>query len=149
MNTVENKDPFDLARFVEAQEGVYQAVLSELRAGRKRSHWMWFIFPQMQGLGRSQTANLYAIKNLGEAKAYLDHSVLGPRLRECTNALPEDTGLSASDVFGYPDDLKFCSSMTLFEFVAPDSRLFKDAIDRYCGGRRDDMTLSILNRIKT
>jgi uncharacterized protein (DUF1810 family) len=149
MPTDNSKDPFDLARFVEAQEGVYQAALSELAAGRKRSHWMWFIFPQIQGLGRSPTANLYAIKSPAEAKAYLDHPVLGPRLRECTNALLENAGLSASDVFGFPDDLKFCSSMTLFESVSSESGLFKTAIDRYCGGKRDDMTLTILKTIMT
>ena len=148
MHAGKNKDPFDLARFVQAQEGIYQAALSELRGGRKRSHWMWFVFPQIQGLGRSPTADLYAIKSPAEAKAYLDHPVLGPRLRECTNALLENTGLSASDVFGYPDDLKFCSSMTLFESVAPEDRLFKTAIDRYCEGRRDDRTLTVLKTIE-
>lgn len=149
MTTGNNKDPFQLERFVKAQEGIYSAALSELRAGRKQSHWMWFVFPQIEGLGSSSTALYFAIKNIAEAKAYLYHSVLGPRLQECTKALLRINGLSASDVFGYPDDLKFCSSMTLFDYVASEDPLFKDAITKYCGGRRDEKTLAILHASET
>ncbi len=144
--TMTNNDEFQLERFVEAQDGIYSTVLSELRAGKKRSHWMWFVFPQFAGLGFSSTAAYYAIKSVAEARAYLSHPVLGPRLQECVEALLELDGLTVSVIFGYPDDLKFCSSMTLFDFVAPDNTLFKEAIDKYCGGRRDDKTLTLLAR---
>jgi uncharacterized protein (DUF1810 family) len=142
------KDPFQLERFLQAQEGVYSVALSELRAGRKQSHWMWFVFPQLAGLGSSPTASYFAIKSIAEAEAYLHHSVLGPRLRECTKTLLSNNGLSASDVFGYPDDLKFCSSMTLFDHVAPANSLFADAINKYCAGQRDEKTLAILHASK-
>ena len=111
-------DPFDLQRFLSAQEGVYVAALAELRGGRKRTHWMWFVFPQFQGLGSSPTARRFAISSLDEARAYLEHPVLGARLRECADALIGLPGRNASDVFGYPDDLKLRSSMTLFDQVA-------------------------------
>jgi uncharacterized protein (DUF1810 family) len=137
-------DPFDLQRFVTAQADCYDQVLAELRAGRKRSHWMWFVFPQLAGLGRSPTAAYYAIRNIDEAKAYLAHDVLGPRLQECTGLLLVHDGLSAADVFGYPDDLKFRSSMTLFEYVASDATLFSEAISKYCAGIRDEKTLSLI-----
>ncbi|MGB5706553.1 MAG: DUF1810 domain-containing protein [Arenicellales bacterium] len=140
-----NKDPFQLDRFLQAQEGAHDAVLSELRAGRKQSHWMWFVFPEIEGLGSSPTASQFAIKSIAEAEAYLHHPILGPRLRECTTTLLSSSGLSASDVFGYPDDLKFCSSMTLFDHVAPDNSLFADAISKYCEGHRDEKTLAILH----
>ncbi len=139
------KDPFRLERFLQAQEGVYSVALSELRAGRKQSHWMWFVFPQLAGLGSSPTASYFAIKSIAEAKAYLHHSVLGSRLRECTKSLLSNKGLSASEVFGYPDDLKFCSSMTLFDHVSPDDPLFADAINKYCAGQQDEKTLAILH----
>lgn len=141
-------DPFQLDRFLQAQEGVYNVALSELRARRKQSHWMWFVFPQLAGLGSSPTASYFAIKSIAEAEAYLHHSVLGPRLRECTKALLSSSGMSASDVFGYPDDLKFCSSMTLFDYVAPDNFMFADAISKYCEGHRDEKTLAILHASK-
>lgn len=137
-------DPFDLNRFLQAQEGVYAAALAELRAGRKTSHWMWFVFPQIDGLGRSQTARFFAVKSLAEARAYLAHPVLGTRLRECAAAVLGVAGRTASEIFGYPDDLKFRSSMTLFERAAPDCDLFSDALDRFFEGRRDRLTLELL-----
>ena len=133
MTASNNEDSFHLERFVEAQKDIYYTALSELRAGRKQSHWMWFVFPQIDGLGSSPTAS-YSIKTIAEAQAYLNHSVLGPRLQECTKALLHINGSSASDIFGYPDDLKFCSSMTLFDYVASESCLFGEAIAKYCGG---------------
>jgi uncharacterized protein (DUF1810 family) len=136
-------DPFDLARFVAAQESVYPAALAELRAGRKRSHWMWFIFPQIAGLGFSAMAHRYAITGRAEAEAYLVHALLGPRLVACTQAVLAVNGKSLRDIFGVPDDLKFASSMTLFDAVAPNS-VFADALDRYCAGQRDDATLTRL-----
>jgi uncharacterized protein (DUF1810 family) len=149
MTISHNQDPFHLERFVEAQAGIYNRILSELHAGRKRSHWMWFIFPQIEGLGSSPTASYYAIKSITEAKAYLHHPVLGPRLCECTNILLGIKGLSASDVFGYPDDLKFCSSMTLFDYASSNNVLFADAIAKLCGGCRDERTLAILHASQT
>lgn len=147
MNTFENNDPFDLARFLEAQELMYGTALSELKNGQKRSHWMWFVFPQIDGLGSSTTAKRYAIKSTAEAKAYLNHPLLGARLTECTKTLLSIKGLSASDIFGYPDDLKFCSSMTLFERVTSEDSLFSRAIDQYCGGQRDEKTLAIIGAV--
>lgn len=139
-----NPDPFDLARFVWAQEGTYEHAVQELRAGRKRSHWMWFVFPQVAGLGYSPTAQRYAIRSLPEARAYLEHSILGTRLVECTQIVNGLQGLSAHAIFGHPDDLKFCSSMTLFELVAGAGSDFSTALDRYYGGRRDAVTLRLL-----
>ncbi|KAF5046171.1 hypothetical protein DSECCO2_473650 [anaerobic digester metagenome] len=137
-------DPFDLNRFLQAQEGVYAAALAELRAGRKTSHWMWFVFPQIDGLGRSQTARFFAVKSLAEARAYLAHPVLGKRLRECTAAVLGVAGRTASEIFGSPDDIKFRSSMTLFERAEPNCDLFPDALDRFFEGRRDRLTLDLL-----
>src|SRR5580692_1922313 len=129
-------DPYNLGRFEEAQAGVYARVCEELRAGEKRSHWMWFIFPQIRGLGRSPMAERFAIGSLEEAQAYLAHSVLGPRLRECTALVNAVEGRSASEIFGFPDDLKFCSSMTLFA-KAGDEAVFQRAIEKFFGGRMD------------
>jgi uncharacterized protein (DUF1810 family) len=140
-------DPFRLERFVSAQSGVYARVLVELRAGEKRTHWMWFVFPQIAGLGSSATAQMYAISGRAEAAAYLAHPLLGPRLREATalvNAAP--AGRSLDRIFGYPDDLKFRSSMTLFAAVAPEERVFRDALERYGEGRGDQATLRLLER---
>ncbi|WP_028577986.1 DUF1810 domain-containing protein [Desulfomicrobium escambiense] len=137
-------DPFDLSRFVQAQEGVYASALAELCAGRKTSHWMWFVFPQIDGLGRSQTARFFAVKSLAEARAYLAHPVLGKRLRECTSAVLAVADRTASEIFGYPDEIKFRSSMTLFERADSDCALFSDALNRFFGGGRDPMTLEIL-----
>ncbi|MCK5909717.1 MAG: DUF1810 domain-containing protein [Caulobacter sp.] len=134
----------DLSRFVEAQAATYQTALAELRRGRKESHWMWFVFPQIQGLGSSPTARFYAIAHLAEAKAYLAHPVLGPRLREVAatiNALPGD---DAHAVFGSPDDLKLRSSLTLFQAAAPDEPAFGQALGKYFGGARDPRTLERL-----
>lgn len=135
---------FDLERFVQAQDPVYATVLAELRTGRKRSHWMWFIFPQIAGLGRSEMAQRYAIANGDEAAAYLAHPVLGARLRECASIVAESEGLSAHDIFGHPDELKFRSSMTLFADVAPDEAVFQACIDKYFDGAPDEATLARL-----
>jgi uncharacterized protein (DUF1810 family) len=117
-------DPYDLNRFLSAQEGVYDRALAELKSGQKRTHWMWYIFPQIDGLGRSPTARYYSIKNIEEARQYLNHPVRGKRLLECTEALLAAKGRSLSEIFGYPDDLKFRSSMTLFEKIAGSGSAF-------------------------
>ena len=135
-------DSYDLERFVSAQEQVIDRVKRELRGGRKRSHWMWFVFPQIAGLGRSEMAQRYAIESLEEAKAYLAHPVLGPRLRECTELVLDIEDRTANEIFGSPDDLKFRSSMTLFELAAEDGTLFADALNRYYDGDRDPKTLN-------
>ena len=139
-------DPFDLQRFVTAQEGVYEAALAELRGGRKRTHWMWFVFPQFLGLGASATSRRFAIRSLEEARAYLDHPVLGAHLRECADALLAIADPSASDIFGYPDDLKLHSSMTLFELASPPGSLFGRVLERYFGGERDGETPRLVER---
>jgi uncharacterized protein (DUF1810 family) len=139
-------EPYDLDRFVTAQEGVYERALAELQDGAKRSHWMWFIFPQIAGLGSSPMAQRYAIGSLGEASAYLAHPVLGPRLRNCTAAVNAVTGRSAHAIFGAPDDVKFRSSMTLFAAAAPDEPLFAQALAQYFGGSPDPLTLAKLGR---
>jgi uncharacterized protein (DUF1810 family) len=137
-------DPFNLKRFVDAQDLVYRSVISELRAGVKQSHWMWFVFPQVAGLGRSATAELYAISSLNEAKACLANPLLGGRLRECTQLMLDVTGKTARQILGNPDDLKFFSSMTLFAHAAPDELLFRNALDKYFDGTEDAMTVSLL-----
>lgn len=137
-------DPFNLARFVEAQRGSYDRALLELTAGDKRSHWMWFIFPQLAGLGMSPMAQRYAISGLDEARAYLQHPVLGERLRACTAAVNAVTGRTAHQVFGFPDDMKFRSSMTLFGRAAPGNPAFQAALTRYYGGDEDLRTLALL-----
>ncbi|MGV0069018.1 DUF1810 domain-containing protein [Mycobacterium colombiense] len=139
-------DPFDLKRFVDAQEPVYGDVVDELRAGRKRSHWMWFVFPQLRGLGGSPTAVRYGISSLDEARAYLRHELLGSRLRECTRLVNEVRGRSAGDIFGSPDDLKLCSSMTLFSNATDDNEDFVALLDKYYDGRQDRLTLERLGR---
>jgi uncharacterized protein (DUF1810 family) len=139
-------DPYDLNRFVSAQEGVYERAFAELKAGQKRTHWMWFIFPQIEGLGSSPTARRYSIKSMEEARQYLNHPVLGKRLRECAEAVVALKGGSVSEIFGYPDDLKFKSSMTLFEKVAGPGYVFSLALDKYCRGERDTTTLRLLER---
>jgi uncharacterized protein (DUF1810 family) len=133
-------DPYNLARFVDAQGPVYERVVAELRNGRKQSHWMWFIFPQIEGLGSSPMANKFAITSRAEAQAYLEHPILGPRLRDCTRLVTGVPNRSIEDIFGYPDDLKFCSSMTLFAAVAADNKDFTDALDRFYGGKADPAT---------
>ena len=134
-------DPYDLARFISAQEGVYDRALAELRDGLKRSHWMWYIFPQIDGLGHSPTTRHYSIKSLEEARQYLAHPVLGARLVECTEAVLAVSGQAASDIFGHPDDWKLQSSMTLFELVAGPSSVFERVLDKYYQGKRDARTL--------
>ena len=137
-------DPFRLERFVEAQEPVYEQVCAELREGRKRSHWMWFIFPQLRGLGNSPTAQFFAIRSRAEATAYLWHAVLGSRLRECTALVNAVEGRGAGEIFGFPDDLKFRSSMTLFAEIAPEEPLFRQALEKYFRGEPDDRTLDLM-----
>ncbi|MEH3061966.1 MAG: DUF1810 domain-containing protein [Methylobacterium radiotolerans] len=137
-------DTYDLGRFVAAQEGVYGRALAELQAGDKRSHWMWFIFPQIAGLGASPMAQRYAIGSLAEAQAYAAHPVLGARLRACTAAVNAVAGLSAHAIFGSPDDLKFRSSMTLFARAVPGEPVFADALARYFDGDPDPRTLAKL-----
>ena len=136
-------DPYDLQRFVTAQQAVYHHVQAELRAGRKSTHWMWFVFPQIEGLGHSPTARFYAIRSLDEAKAYLEHAVLGVRLRECTRIVNSIEGRTAGGIFGYPDDLKFRSSMTLFAHAAADNAEFVEALRKYYGGAFDRATLEL------
>jgi uncharacterized protein (DUF1810 family) len=140
-------DPLDLRRFVAAQEAVFETALAELRAGRKRSHWIWFIFPQSRGLGLSPRAQFYGIGSLDEARAYLGHPLLGPRLALCTRTVLDSDGRSLHDIFGAPDDLKFISSMTLFEAAAGHTETaFGLALDRWCSGRRDERTLDLIRR---
>jgi uncharacterized protein (DUF1810 family) len=136
-------DPFDLQRFVDAQAPLYQRVLAELRQGQKQSHWMWFVFPQLAGLGHSPMARRFALASSEEARAYLDHGVLGGRLRECTALANAVEGKTIREIFGSPDDLKFCSSMTLFAAVSPDPE-FTAAIAKFCGGIPDPKTLQLL-----
>jgi uncharacterized protein (DUF1810 family) len=135
---------FDLDRFVAAQAGSYAAAVSELRAGRKRTHWMWFVFPQINGLGVSETARRYAISGLAEARAYLAHPVLGPRLRSCTQIVTQQEGRSAHEIFGSPDDMKFRSCLTLFGEAAPGETVFSAALAKYFGAERDGKTLQRL-----
>jgi uncharacterized protein (DUF1810 family) len=134
----------DLERFVDAQAPVIEDVLRELQAGRKTTHWMWFVFPQLRGLGRSATAYYYGIASAEEAKAYLAHAILGPRLRRCVDLVLRVEGRSAHAVFGSPDDMKFHSSMTLFAAVAPDEPLFREALARYFAGAPDPVTVERL-----
>jgi len=139
------EDPYHLERFVEAQESIYSQALSELKNGHKRSHWMWFIFPQFVGLGFSLTTRRYSVKSLEEARAYLGHPVLGPRLLECTQALLAVHDKEISKILGYPDDLKFNSSMTLFDMVTNDeNNLFDQALNHYFSGKRDSKTLKLV-----
>jgi uncharacterized protein (DUF1810 family) len=139
-------DPYDLKRFEEAQGELYTRVCEELRAGEKRSHWMWFIFPQMRGLGRSPMAERFAIGSLEEARAYLQHPVLGARLRECTSLVNAVERRTASEIFGFPDDLKFHSSMTLF-FRVGDGAEFRTALEKYFAGEMDSGTLGRLGQV--
>lgn len=143
--TQDTDDPFDLDRFVRAQDTVVDAVKTELAAGAKRSHWMWFVFPQVEGLGLSATSVRYAIRSLVEAKAYVSHPVLGPRLRDCTSLVLAHIGRSAHAIFGSPDDAKFRSSLTLFS-VATGDPLFARALDAFFDGQPDPATLSRLRQ---
>jgi uncharacterized protein (DUF1810 family) len=139
----QGEDPHDLGRFVKAQEPHYTHAVAELRAGTKRSHWMWFIFPQLRGLGHSPTAVAFAIASLAEARAYLAHPLLGPRLHQCTQCLLALPGRSAHEVFGYPDDLKFRSCMTLFAHADP-AGPWRAALERYFAGAEDPRTRELL-----
>lgn len=142
--TQPTSDPYGLERFVQAQVGVYDRALSEIQSGRKRSHWMWFIFPQFDGLGFSATSKHYAIKSLDEAKAYLGHPVLGPRLSACVEAALAIEGKSATDVFGVPDDMKLRSCATLFASVSPAGSVFDRLLDKYFGGEADETTVRLV-----
>lgn len=137
-------DPHNLQRFIEAQAPIYEQVLAELRAGRKRSHWIWFIFPQIAGLGHSPTAQHYAIRSLDEARAYIEDPVLGPRLRECTGIVNQIEGRTIYEILGPPDDLKFRSSMTLFSKATNDNQVFAAALTKYFDGKPDAQTLQRL-----
>ena len=137
-------DPYDLQHFVLAQDRVFDHVLSELRAGMKTSHWMWFIFPQIRGLGRSPISLEYAISSREEARAYLQHPILGPRLKECTRLVLGVQGRAVEDIFGSPDDMKFRSSMTLFAQVSPEDDIFQRALEKYFAGVPDQLTLDRL-----
>ena len=140
-------DPHGLGRFVLAQDGVYDRALAEVRAGRKRTHWMWFVFPQLAGLGSSPTARQYAIKGLAEAEAYLRHPVLGPRLVECCEAAVGVEGRTAHEVFGSPDDLKLRSCATLFAQVSPAGSVFERVLAKFFDGQPDPATLRLLGRV--
>jgi uncharacterized protein (DUF1810 family) len=137
-------DPFNLQRFVDAQAPVYERVRTELKNGRKHSHWMWFIFPQIAGLGHSAMAQRYAISSLDEAKAYLAHPVLGHRLRECTRLVLQVDGKTAYEILGSPDDMKLHSCMTLFARAAPQEEVFMDELEKYFGGAEDQATVARL-----
>jgi uncharacterized protein (DUF1810 family) len=138
-------DPFNLERFVAAQAPVIETVLAELRRGRKQSHWMWFVFPQLRGLGHSSTAQLFGITSLAEARAYLAHPVLGPRLELCTETVNEIVGSSLFVIFGSPDDMKFRSCATLFSIAAEDANSpFRHALNRWCEGRPDEATMALI-----
>ena len=137
---------YDLSRFHNAQRGIYETALREIRAGHKRSHWIWYIFPQIQGLGYSSTAQYYAIADLGEAKAYLADPVLRERLLEISNALLQLPSSDPSDVMGWPDDLKLRSSMTLFALAEPECKVFRDVLEKFYGEEEDSRTVAILDR---
>jgi uncharacterized protein (DUF1810 family) len=144
MSSSDRKDSYNLKRFLDAQKPVYEHVCSELKDGIKRSHWMWFVFPQIAGLGYSATAAKFAISSLAEAKEYLQHPVLGTRLVECTELVNRISGRNIHDIFGSPDNLKFRSSMTLFAKAAPENPVFKEAIRKYFGGEYDHRTEELL-----
>ncbi len=144
--SIDVNDPSKLNRFIQAQERVYSNVLAELKSGHKTTHWMWFIFPQILGLGHSPTAKLYAIKNLDEASQYLNHPLLGARLLECSETLLGINGKSVTDVFGWPDDLKLKSSMTLFSCVAGSDSVFDEVLNRFFQGEQDTSTLQLLGK---
>lgn len=141
-------DTIDLNRFITAQESIYDNVLTELTSGRKRTHWMWYIFPQIDGLGHSSTSKHYAIKSIAEARQYLNHPVLGTRLLECAEAVFAIEGRSISEIFAYPDNLKLKSSMTLFACVADQCSVFARILDKYFDGERDVLTLQTLEEFK-
>jgi uncharacterized protein (DUF1810 family) len=135
-------DPYNLQRFIDAQRGSYGQAVKELTAGHKQSHWMWYIFPQIQGLGRSTMAQKYAVSSLDEATAYLEHRILGPRLRECTQLVTAVKLSAIEDILGYPDNLKFHSSVTLFAHATADNQIFVDAVKKYFRSEFDGATIT-------
>ncbi len=139
-------DPYNLHRFVVAQQPVYPDVLAELRAGLKQSHWMWFIFPQIKGLGHSELARRFAISSLEEAAAYLQHAVLGDRLRECSALVANTEGRTIEDIFGHPDDMKFHSSMTMFSLVSDENEIFRQCLRKYFAGTMDANSIAQIGR---
>jgi len=139
-------DSYNLLRFLDAQKSVYDRACSELRRGRKASHWMWFVFPQLKGLGFSETTQRFAISSLAEAEAYLAHPILGPRLIECTELVTAVDGRTVNEIFGYPDDLKFRSCITLFAQVTSENEVFMQALNKYFDGKFDPATLKLLQR---
>jgi uncharacterized protein (DUF1810 family) len=141
-----DNDPYELARFVTAQQPVYETVVRELQSGYKLSHWMWFVFPQLDGLGQSPASRYYAIQSAAEARAYVRHPVLGPRLLECCSILLTIQSKSASDIFGFPDDMKLQSCMTLFGSLEEPDPVFDRVLGKYYGGQRDQRTLDLLGR---
>ena len=143
----DDPDPFALRRFLQAQESIYRTVLAELRACRKQTHWMWFIFPQITGLGHSPTSQHYAIQTRAEAQHYLAHPVLGTRLMECAAVILECAGRSAREIFGSPDDLKLRSSMTLFAALPETDAVFRAVLDKYFAGKEDARTLELLKQV--
>jgi uncharacterized protein (DUF1810 family) len=142
-------DPHDLERFVQAQRSDYERALAELKRGRKTSHWMWYIFPQFDGLGYSSMSQRYSIKSVDEARAYLAHPVLGPRLLACADAVLGVDGRSALEILGSPDDMKLKSCATLFEHVSPPDSVFAQLLEKYCQGQRDGRTIELLNADRT
>lgn len=139
-----NNDPYDLGRFVSAQATIFESALAELGNGQKKSHWMWFIFPQIEGLGYSEISRFYSIKSMQEARQYLSHPILGPRLLKCAETVLALNGKTASEIFGSPDDLKFKSSMTLFACVTDSDPVFAHALEKYFDGERDKKTEFLL-----
>ncbi len=147
-NTINDNDPFDLNRFLKAQERIYNTAIAELKSGRKRSHWMWYIFPQIDGLAKSTTSKRYAIKSTEEAREYLKHPVLGGRLTECAEAVVAVEGRSISEIFAYPDDLKLKSSMTLFASLAETPSASQRILDKYFHAEPDAKTLHLLEELE-
>ena len=143
-----SSDSYNLTRFLKAQGSVYEHALAEIRAGRKRSHWMWYVFPQIEGLGHSPTSVHYAIRGIEEAAAYLAHPILGPRLIESGEAVLQLEGRSALEIFGSPDDMKLRSSATLFAAVSPEGSVFHQIIDKYFGGEQDVRTIELMSRAR-
>ena len=139
-------DPYELNRFVRAQEGDYDRALAEIASGRKRTHWMWYIFPQLAGLASSPTSQRFAIRSVEEARAYLEHPILGPRLRQCAEAVVALEGRTAAEIFGFPDDLKLRSSATLFAAILPPGSVFDRLIEKYYEGAGDGRTLKLMER---
>jgi uncharacterized protein (DUF1810 family) len=139
-------DPYNLQRFVDAQQPVFAEVVTELKRGSKRGHWMWFIFPQLKGLGRTAQSTFFGISSIHEAAAYLQHPVLGPRLKQCAQLVNAVEGCSAEDIFGEIDAMKFRSSMTLFASTTPENQIFTDALEKYFAGEFDPLTLGYLRR---